>query len=279
MHTAFCYTTIPDFLDGGAPSAVLLYKVPPRLGLIDDSPDRWSSLRARIAQLNTTGEKDTAFKLVFFTRHGQAIYDLGKSKYGNEAWDTYWSLIDGDEELIWGCDPGLTDAGKAHAAMIRDAWTAEIQAGLPIPESLYCSPLRRALETHDIIFGSLVPPDQRIMLIDRCRRLCGGHTCDRRRSRTEILSTFPSSAVEADFTEDEELWQRDGIETSEDVSEQARIVLDRIFRDPATSPARLPLGHLPGLSRFPLPPDPSFRRADGWVPRCRPHSRHQCIKT
>ncbi|KAJ7695584.1 phosphoglycerate mutase [Mycena olivaceomarginata] len=220
MHTAFCYTTIPDFLDGGAPSAVLPYKVPPRLGLIDDSPDRWSSLRARIAQLNTTGEKD----------HSVQTSVLHSTRPG----DSYWSLIDGDEELIWGCDPGLTDAGKAHAAMIRDAWTAEIQAGLPIPESLYCSPLRRALETHDIIFGSLVPPDQRTTLIDRCRRLCGGHTCDRRRSRTEILSAFPSSAVEADFTEDEELWQRDGIETSEDVSEQARIVLDRIFRDPAT---------------------------------------------
>ncbi|KAJ7695326.1 hypothetical protein B0H14DRAFT_3530187 [Mycena olivaceomarginata] len=218
MHAAFCYATIPDFLDGGAPSAVLPYKVPPRLGLIDDSPDRWNSLRARIAQLNMTGEKDTAFKLVFFTRHGQAIHDLGKSKYGNEAWDTYWSLIDGDEELIWGCDPGLTDEGKAHAAMIRDAWTAEIQAGLPIPESLYCNPLRH----------------QRTTLIDRCRRLCGGHTCDRRGSRTGILSAFPLSAMEADFTEDEELWQRDGIETSEDVSEQARIVLDRIFRDPAT---------------------------------------------
>ncbi|KAJ7312643.1 phosphoglycerate mutase [Mycena albidolilacea] len=205
MHAAFCYTTIPDFFDGGAPSAVLPYKVPPRLGLIDDSPDRWSSLRVRIAQLNMTGEKGTVFKLVFFTRHGQAIRD-----------------------------PGLTDEGKAHPTMTRDAWTAEIQAGLPIPESLYCSPLRRALETHEIIFGSLVPPDQRTTLIDHCRRLCGGHTCDLRRSRTEILSAFPLSAMGADFTEDEELWQRDGIETSEDVSEQARIVLDRIFRDPAT---------------------------------------------
>ncbi|KAJ6559824.1 phosphoglycerate mutase-like protein [Mycena capillaripes] len=235
MHAAaFCYTTIPDFLDGGAPSAILPYKVPPRLGLIDDSPDRWSSLSARITQLNMTAEKDTAFKLVFFIRHGQAIHDLGKSKYGNEAWDAYWSLIDGDGELTWGRDPELTDAGRAHAAIIRDAWTAEIQAGLPGPESLYCSPLRRAMETHEIVFGSLVPPDQRTMLIDRCRRLRGGHTCDRRRSRAEILSAFPSFAVEADFTEEDELWQRDGVETSEDMSEQARIVLDRIFRDPAT---------------------------------------------
>ncbi|KAJ7312676.1 histidine phosphatase superfamily [Mycena albidolilacea] len=233
MHTAFCYTTIPDFLDGGAPSAVLPYKVPPRLGLIDDSPDRWRSLRARIAQLNTTGEKDTAFKLVFFTRHGQAIHDLGKSKYGNEAWDTYWSLIDGDEELIWGCDPGLTDAGKAHAAMIRDAWTAEIQAGLPIPESLYCSPLRRALETHDIIFGSLVPPDQRTTLIDVYSAADTPAIVGALARKYSPRSLRPPWRLILLRTS-EELWQRDGIETSEDVSEQARIVLDRIFRDPAT---------------------------------------------
>lgn len=62
--------------------------------------------------------------------------------------------------------------------MIRDAWTAEIQAGLPIPESLYCSPLRRALETHDIIFGSLVPPDQRTTLIDVCRRSTGSSSIE-----------------------------------------------------------------------------------------------------
>ncbi|KAJ7897834.1 hypothetical protein B0H13DRAFT_2337721 [Mycena leptocephala] len=73
--------------------------VPPRLGLIDDSPHRWSSLRARIVQLNVAAEKDTTFKVVFFTRHGQAIHNLGRFKYGNEAWDTYWSLIEGDGVL------------------------------------------------------------------------------------------------------------------------------------------------------------------------------------
>lgn len=53
--------------------------------------------------------------------------------------------------------------------MIHDTWKAELQNGLPLPESTYCSPLRRALETNEIIFGSLLSAGQRTTIIDVCQ--------------------------------------------------------------------------------------------------------------
>ncbi|KAJ6567992.1 histidine phosphatase superfamily [Mycena vulgaris] len=232
MQGNFRYRAVPGLFDIRIPN--IGSQVPPRLGLINDSANRWIKLRTFIEELNATAGFNTSFKVVFFIRHGEAIHDLGKSKYGHEAWDTYWSLLDGDGELIWGRDPALTAAGRAHATAIHEIWTTEVQAGLLLPERLYCSPLRRAMETNHIIFGSLLPVDQRTTIVDRCRRLRGGHTCDRRRSRAEILTSFPASEVEAAFTEHDELWQLDGVDTPAGAAAQAQIILDNIFSDPAT---------------------------------------------
>ncbi|KAJ6584204.1 hypothetical protein B0H10DRAFT_2096245 [Mycena sp. CBHHK59/15] len=126
------YTAMPGFFhDFGAQSPIqpITNAVPRRFGLID--------FRAHIQRLNGSA------------RSNEHVLqdDLGKLKYGQEAWDMDWSLIDGDGDLTWGNDPSLTDAGKRHAVEIQVAWMAEITSGIPFPESVYCSPLRRATET------------------------------------------------------------------------------------------------------------------------------------
>ncbi|KAJ7144240.1 histidine phosphatase superfamily [Mycena epipterygia] len=225
MATNFSYRAIPGFFD----VAKVTSAISPRLGLIDDSPNCWNNLRADVARLNA--DPNTSVKVIFFIRHGEAIHDLAKIKYGHEAWDAHWSLIDGDDDLIWGQDPALTAAGRAHAGIIHDIWKAELQNGILLPDNTYCSPLRRALETNEIIFRSLLPVDQRTTIIDSCRRIRGGHTCDRRRSRTEIISSFPASAVEPGFAEQDELWRPDGTDTPAGAAEQACAILNKLFHD------------------------------------------------
>ncbi|KAJ7127444.1 histidine phosphatase superfamily [Mycena crocata] len=233
MQRASYYRYIPGLFDLDSRKDLDLPRVLPRFGLIDDSPERWEKFQAQIDHLQAGADKNNSVKVFLFVRHD----DLAKEKYGNEAWDRFWSLIEGDTELIWGHDPSLTLTGRSQAELIREALEVERLSGMPFPQRLYCSPLRRAMETSQIIFGSSPSSSQgtwRPTIIDRCRRIRGGHTCDLRRSHSEILSSFPSAAVEPDFTEHDELWHPGGVDTPETVAEQAQAILDSIFRDPAT---------------------------------------------
>lgn len=46
-------------------------QLPTRLGLIDDSDDRWTSLLSQIDRLNASDGDGASYKLVFLGRHGQ----------------------------------------------------------------------------------------------------------------------------------------------------------------------------------------------------------------
>ena len=67
---------------------------------------------------------------------------------------SYYSKLNGDDEMTWGPDPLLTALGVQQAESARTAWIAEIPAHMPTPERCYASPLHRALSTWQITFGS-----------------------------------------------------------------------------------------------------------------------------
>ena len=96
-------------------------QVPVRFGLIDDSPDRWKKLRAKIIDINSSlksGRDDvprvsgdalgtSECKLLLLVRHGEGfrtsfsilqpmqhltvglVDNVAEAKYGTEAWDDY----------------------------------------------------------------------------------------------------------------------------------------------------------------------------------------------
>ena len=80
----------------------------------------------------------------------------------------YWSLLDGDDEIVWGheyfisnqwaltrlsfSDPELTPLCVDQARAIREGWETEGSFGFTAPHVRYCSPLIRALHTADFIF-------------------------------------------------------------------------------------------------------------------------------
>ncbi|KAF7314061.1 F-box domain-containing protein [Mycena chlorophos] len=202
--------------------------VPPRFGLLDASGDRWASLLATLAQLNATTGDGAVYKLVFFGRHGQGYHNVAEDKYGTDAWDDHWAKLDGDGELVWGPDPELTSLGKEQALAAKAMWKTELAQGLPLPESLYCSPMTRAMQTQQITFEG-VDGLKPALIMEDCREEYGEHTCDKRRSKTYIQENFPQFDIEEGFSEEDELYTAEDRETPEHAAERARRVLEHVF--------------------------------------------------
>jgi bisphosphoglycerate-dependent phosphoglycerate mutase len=62
-----------------------------------------------------------------------------------------------------GPDPLLTQKGKNQINKTKQAWKKEIQDGIPLPEVLYSSPLRRAIDTVEITWDGLLPGGDRLV--------------------------------------------------------------------------------------------------------------------
>lgn len=74
----------------------------------------------------------------------------------------------------------------------------------------------------------------------------GVHTCDKRRTRSEIHEAFPEYTFEDGFTEADLLWKPDYRETHADVNRRVMSVLDAIFQTDREK------CRLVSLQRFPL---------------------------
>jgi len=59
----------------------------------------------------------------------------------------------------------------------------------------------------------------------------GIHTCDKRRTRSYISSTFPLYDIDASLSEDDELWRPDIRETKRQVADRAKAVLERVWEE------------------------------------------------
>ena len=61
-------------------------------------------------------------------------------------------------------DGGCVGSSRTHtrweeqAQSAKAAWMRERQAGIPLPEAMYCNPFRRAIQTCYIVFGGWFLP-------------------------------------------------------------------------------------------------------------------------
>ncbi|KAH8106394.1 phosphoglycerate mutase [Phellopilus nigrolimitatus] len=203
--------------------------VPERFGLLDSSDDRWHKVLEKLKILNNESTKVT-YKLIFAARHGQGYHNLGDIKYGTEVWNARWAKLTGDGEIVWGPDPRLTALGEDQARDANALWKQELQAGIPLPAKLYCSPMTRALQTCQFTFAGVIDFSKRTPLImENCREIYGVNTCDQRRSLSYLRSTFPDFAIEDGFAEEDELHDPHVREELAHVTSRARLVLDYIF--------------------------------------------------
>jgi len=178
--------------------------------------------------LNSTCSESISYKVLFLGRHGEGYHNVAELKYGQKAWDEKWALLDGDGELTWGPDPRLTAIGASQAKSAHAAWEREMLRSVPIPQKYYCSPLTRAILTLELTFVDVLPADIKPIIMEDCREEYGEHTCDKRRTRSDIHSDFPGFAFEDGFEEEDVLWSPER-ETKESVERRATSFLDRAF--------------------------------------------------
>ncbi|KAI9460246.1 phosphoglycerate mutase-like protein [Lactarius psammicola] len=205
--------------------------------IIDPTPDffgllsrSWSQFVGEIEGLNTTCSESISYKVLFLGRHGEGNHNVAEFKYGQKAWDEKWALLDGDGELTWGPDPRLTAIGEEQARSAHAAWEREILRGVPIPQKYYCSPLTRAIRTLELTFVDVLPAHLKPLIVENCREEYGEHTCDKRRTQSEIHSDFPGFAFEEGFEEEDVLWSLER-ETKESAERRAKLFLDRVFEN------------------------------------------------
>ncbi|KAI0726443.1 phosphoglycerate mutase-like protein [Fomitopsis betulina] len=230
------FSAIPGFFAQDDPHAdpARIGALPPRFGLLDETDDRWSRFRSKIAKLNETAPSGVSYKVFFLGRHGQGWHNVAETKYGTQAWDEYYSKLNGDAEMTWGPDPLLTALGVQQAGTARTAWIQEFTKGMPAPQQCYASPLHRALSTWQITFGSdeTFPEHTRnVMILEDLREEHGVHTCDMRNPQSLIQRNFPPPMFdfEPGFTEEDVIWRPDVRESKDQIRTRARSVLDSIF--------------------------------------------------
>lgn len=156
---------------------------------------------------------------------------MGESKYGTPAWDSHWSELDGDGTITWGPDARLTPLGVQQAQAVNDAWVAMLKQrdSAPLPSRLFSSPLSRSLSTLEISYNNILvsdpanktssPPQGLQGLLNGIferkltpevkelfREEYGEHTCDKRRTKSQIHSDYPNVNFEAGFAENDPLW-------------------------------------------------------------------------
>lgn len=108
-------------------------------------------------------------KTVYFIRHGEADHNIGFSKFGESA---YYS-----KKYV---NSSLTRNGKKQCQKV-------LNKQLDV-EYVYTSPLKRTLQTTEIIFGKSNIP---IIVLDELRECNYDHPCNGRKTKQQIQEQFP----------------------------------------------------------------------------------------
>ncbi|EER37841.1 phosphoglycerate mutase [Histoplasma capsulatum H143] len=208
----------------------------------DFDPNRertqWERFAYKLRSLNTHADKHTEFKLFYMGRHGEGFHNVAEALYGTEAWDCYWSKLDGNGNITW-ADAHLTETGISQALRARSTWATQMKNHIPLPQSYYSSPLDRCLQTSKLTFGDLDLPSDRPykpVVKELLRETLGVHTCDRRSAAAYIAKTYPNYTLEAGFAPTDPLWDPDLRESDSARTTRLRQLVDDIVeRDSGAS--------------------------------------------
>ncbi|PYI01124.1 putative phosphoglycerate mutase [Aspergillus sclerotiicarbonarius CBS 121057] len=222
----------------------------PNLGLIDQlygesdaltqwqeqDKKAWERFAAYVNRLNARSPKHVSYKVLYLTRHGHGVHNEYKSKVGKEAWDDYWARLEGDGSVYW-VDAWLTATGMQQARDLGQFWTDVAPAQkIPLPETVYTSPLARCLHTTKLMFSRAFAKQGRRLaplVKEGLRERLTDHTCDKRSSVSWINRYYPSFLIEDGFSEEDQLWSPFLSETTEEHVVRKQGVLENIFeRDP-----------------------------------------------
>lgn len=209
----------------------------------------WERFRVYVEHLNGQYPGSTIYKVLYITRHGLGYHNVFESRVGRDAWNVshfclfiapiinnhgqdHWSHLDGDGQVIW-ADSQLNEDGVEQAKALGRFWSdAVANEKVPIPGTIYTSPLTRCLETTRLVFAKAVEEQViqfRPIVKELLRERLTNHTCDRRSSRGWIKEHFPNYDLEPGFSEEDRLWTGGRWESAEEHMARKHRVLEDIF--------------------------------------------------
>lgn len=194
----------------------------------------WQRFLRYVRYLESTSAKSTTYKLLYLGRHGEGFHNVAEAYYGTQAWDDYWSKLDGNGTISW-LDAHLTEMGKGQARAAGAFMKAQMAQDkmMPAPDSYYTSPMYRCLQTASLTWSEIpLPADKppfQPLIKELVREVLGEHTCDKRSTRTVIHQAFPDFPFEDGFAEQDDLWRADHRESHDEHDARNQALLDDIF--------------------------------------------------
>ncbi|KAK8877073.1 phosphoglycerate mutase [Apiospora arundinis] len=246
MNRKYRFTTVQEiFVDytkdvqnsPGSPATISTYD---QLGIIkekdydqDSNPStapssQWERLETHVAKLNRESESHESYKVIYVVRHGRGVHNVVMDAVGPK-WKEKWALEEGatldklpdmpelpsargdkSEYISW-VDSELVTKGRDQARELASDWVKwNRDNGMPIPGTIYTSPMDRCLETTVLIYGDVLQENGRNVqpvVKENLRERLTNHTCDRRKSRSWIEEKYPMCHFEPGFKENDILWK------------------------------------------------------------------------
>ncbi|KAI1414473.1 phosphoglycerate mutase-like protein [Hypoxylon sp. FL1857] len=220
----------------------------PALGIIKRDYNRSDADSAPIQEyLNREHVNDgISYKLIYVIRHGRGVHNVemdalklseieGQLKAIDGIslnWNNYWSRKDGNGEVVW-ADAQLVEEGILQAQSLAKLWLEEAKKdALPLPNTVYTSPLARCLETTKQVYSTVMAKHGRLLrpiIKEDLRERITNHTCDRRSSRSWIERNYPDYIIEDGLSELDRSWNADTSESFEQHTVRTQRLLDDIF--------------------------------------------------
>ncbi|RKO82700.1 histidine phosphatase superfamily, partial [Blyttiomyces helicus] len=157
--------------------------------------------------------------------HIRGLHNVAEAKYGTGPWDDYYSKL----PLYF--DAPLTPLGQNQTRLVHTALIKNIQAGFPLPTHGFVSPLSRTLSTAQNIYTAETSLPNPLIVLESFREQYGIHTCDARRTRTELERLYPAfdySRLEDDL---DQLWDPEIREEVHHVDERVKRAVVGIFEE------------------------------------------------
>jgi broad specificity phosphatase PhoE len=140
--------------------------------------------------------------------------------------------LDGDGTVTW-ADSHLNEDGIAQARTLSQVFSKAVTTDkMPLPGTIYTSPLARCLETTRLVFSDVFQEqgvDLRPVVKEALREKITDHTCDRRSSQSWIKEHYPNYIIEPGFSEEDTLWTGSHWESNDEHKARKQQVLEEIF--------------------------------------------------
>ncbi|KAM0276475.1 hypothetical protein ACHAQH_006702 [Verticillium albo-atrum] len=181
-------------------------------------------------------------KLVYLTRHGQSKHNIDAKEIGNAQYSAVCAHFAQDR------DPALTLSGEREASELGRLISASGAASYALPSVVYCSSLKRTLQTAVICAARYMPADTPLALFPRdgLREFMGPgqlHMSDGRVSKKELVDTLSelqaikpiAASLEDDFPDKDEGFNIAETYVSVDIRIEQELV--KVFDETSNDPS------------------------------------------